>query len=95
MKLATQQPTCNTCASTKKSSSIYSVEYNVVESYWFNAIGIVKVVNSVGQHNLYIGQGEGKDQHKDEQKIAALGVKIDVPSLVKFMYDQRKNTKTT
>lgn len=67
------------------------MEYKVVDSYWFNTIGIVKVVNSVGQHNLYIGDGEGKDQHKDEQKIAATGVKIDVHSLVKFLYDRSKN----
>jgi hypothetical protein len=68
------------------------VEYNVVESHWFNTIGIVKVVNSVGQHNLYIGQGEGKDQHKDEQKIAATGVKVHRDILVKFLYDTSYKT---
>lgn len=67
------------------------MEYKVVDSFWFNTIGIVKVVNSVGQHNFYIGQGDGIDQHKDEQKIAATGSKISVPILVKFLYDQSKN----
>jgi|694.fasta_scaffold12565_5 hypothetical protein len=62
--------------------------YKVVDSCWFNEIGIVKVENATGDFNLYIGKGDGKDQRADEQKIAATGVKVHRDILVKFMYDR-------
>ena len=62
--------------------------YNVVESYWFGTIGIVKIDLATGDFALYIGQGDGKDQKSDEQKIAATGVKIHRDILVKFLYDR-------
>ena len=67
------------------------MEYNVVDSCWFNKIGIVKVVSRTGEQNLYIGEGDGIDQKKDEQKIAATGMKINIHVLVKFLYDRSFN----
>lgn len=71
------------------------MEYNVVESFWFNEIGIVKVHLATGDFALYIGKGEGKDQKKDEQHIAANGSKVPRDILVKFMYDKSYQLKKT
>lgn len=48
-------------------------KYNVVESVWYNKIGIVTVVDDFGNQKMYIGLGDGFNQEDDEQQIAAYG----------------------
>ena len=62
-----------------------SNEARVVDSYWFNYIGLIKVQDKfTGEYKYYIGQGEGKDQHTDEQYIAKNGVKVSPQALKMF-----------
>jgi hypothetical protein len=57
----------------------------IVDSFWFNYTGIVKVLDELtGEYNYYIGQGKGKDQHADEQYIATYGTPVYPQSLIRF-----------
>lgn len=47
--------------------------YNVVESVWYNKIGIVTVIDDFGNQKMYIGLGDGFNQEDDEQLIASYG----------------------
>ena len=58
----------------KKSKT--SDRYEVVNSIWFNHIGIVKVKTNYFGYKYYIGQGAGLDQDEDEQKIARNGMPV-------------------
>jgi len=49
------------------------MEYNVLESIWFNKIGIVCVQTEYDGIKYYIGQGQGLDMQQDEQHIATWG----------------------
>lgn len=54
----------------------------IVNKWWFtpgsdtHCIGVVEVINDVGEHKLYIGVGEGKDVDEDTQRIANWGAKL-------------------
>ena len=48
-------------------------KYNVIESVWYNKIGIVTVVDDFGNQKMYIGLGDGFNQEDDEQLIASYG----------------------
>lgn len=45
----------------------------VIESIWFNSIGIVKVEDENGDIMFRIGTGYGFDQKMDEDKIVKWG----------------------
>ena len=45
----------------------------VIESIWFNSIGIVKVQDENGNITFRIGTGYGFDQKMDEDKIMKWG----------------------
>jgi hypothetical protein len=49
-------------------------EYNVIDSIWFGAIGIVRVRPEYGEDKFYIGASDGTNQRQDEQKIARSGM---------------------
>jgi hypothetical protein len=51
-------------------------KYKVVESIWFNHIGIVKVQTQSDVFKYYIGECVGLDQEEDEQKIARNGIPV-------------------
>jgi hypothetical protein len=60
-------------------------EKRVVDSFWFQYIGIVKVLDELtGEYKYYIGQGKGDDQHADEQFIATNGTPVYPQSLMRF-----------
>lgn len=51
-------------------------DYQIMDSYWFNTIGLVKVRTSIGEVKYYIGQGKGFNQQEDEQLIAETGMPV-------------------
>lgn len=59
-------------------------DYQVIDSYWFNHIGIVKIATSFGEFKYYIGQGKGLDQQEDEQIIAQTGTPVSPSHLKAF-----------
>ena len=61
-------------------------EYNVVDSFWFNKIGIVKVRSTDYTFKYYIGVGKGDSQTEDEQLIAATGSPVS-PYALKMFFD--------
>jgi hypothetical protein len=67
------------------------VKYNVIDSVWFNTIGIVRVRPDFGQDKFYIGQGLGLDQKADEQHIARCGMPYR-PDLLDVFFSQRKES---
>lgn len=57
----------------------------VVDSYWFEYTGIVKVLDELtGEYKYYIGQGRGENQHADEQYIAKNGTPVQPQTLIRF-----------
>lgn len=60
-----------------------SDKYEVINSIWFNHIGIVKVKTQYFGYKFYIGQGAGLDEEEDEQKIARNGMPVS-----KLMIDE-------
>lgn len=65
-------------------SPMQAQEYNVIDSFWFGYIGIVKVKSSNGEIKFYIGQGQGEHQQIDEQHIAANGSSVSPQALKMF-----------
>jgi hypothetical protein len=61
-----------------------SEKYKVVESIWFNRIGIVKIETMYFGFKYYIGVGEGLNQDEDEQKIARNGMPVYKESINQF-----------
>jgi len=63
-------------------------KYNVVDSIWFNEVGIVKVLDDVGDAKYYIGKISpiNGTQEEDEQFIAPWGSKISV-FMVKHFFE--------
>ena len=57
------------------------MEYNVIDSVWYNTIGIVWVKTEYDGVKAYIGIGSGLDQKADEQHIAAWGQTFDAAYL--------------
>lgn len=49
-------------------------KYNVIDSIWFGAIGIVRVRPEYGDDKFYIGSGHGLVKEHDEQAIAMNGM---------------------
>lgn len=60
-------------------------KYEVVNSIWFNHIGIVKVKTQYFGYKFYIGQGAGLDQEEDEQKIARNGMPVNKSIINEFL----------
>ena len=65
-------------------SPMQANEFTVVDSFWFNYIGIVKVKSANGEFKYYIGQGEGNHQQEDEQTIARTGTPVHPLTLKMF-----------
>ncbi len=63
-------------------------KYNVVDSIWFNEVGIVKVLDDVGDAKYYIGKTSPTNatQEEDEQFIAAWGSEISI-YIVKHFFE--------
>lgn len=59
-------------------------KYNVIDSFWFEKIGIVKVETKFSGIKFYIGKGDGKNQQEDEQRIARLGMPVPVHVMLSF-----------
>jgi hypothetical protein len=59
-------------------------KYEVVNSIWFNHIGIVKVKTNYFGNKYYIGAGTGLDQEEDEQKIARNGMPVSKSMINEF-----------
>ena len=59
-------------------------KYEVVNSIWFNHIGIVKVKTNYFGFKYYIGAGIGLDQEEDEQKIARNGMPVSKSMINEF-----------
>jgi hypothetical protein len=59
-------------------------KYKVVDSIWFNHIGIVKVATEYYGDKYYIGEGAGLDQEQDEQKIARNGMPVSKSMINEF-----------
>ena len=59
-------------------------KYKVVDSIWFNHIGIVKVATEYYGDRYYIGEGAGLDQEQDEQKIARNGMPVNKSIINQF-----------
>jgi hypothetical protein len=47
-------------------------KYNVIDSFWFGTIGIVKIDNGF-EEKWYIGEASGLNKEDDEQYIATFG----------------------
>ena len=58
--------------------------YEVVNSIWFDHIGIVKVKTKFYGYKYYIGQCVGLDQEEDEQKIARNGMPVSKSMINEF-----------
>lgn len=53
----------------------------IENKWWFTpgqgpCIGVVSVVNDVGERRLYIGTGDGLSEEADARKIAAWGTRV-------------------
>ena len=59
-------------------------KYNVVDSFWFDKIGIVRVETKFNGIKFYIGKGDGKNEKEDEQRIARLGIPVPVQTMLQF-----------
>jgi hypothetical protein len=71
-------------------SPMQAQEYNVVDSFWFGYIGIVRVKTGNGDIKYYIGQGKGEHQHADEQHIAGYGQPVSLDGLNLFLNAQNQ-----
>jgi hypothetical protein len=69
-----------------------SNKFNVIDSYWFNKIGIVKVKTQFSGIKYYIHQIPGIDKHFDEQFIAKLGSPLTA-EILPFLKDLKSNHK--
>ena len=58
----------------------------VVDSYWFNTIGLIKIRTETGELKYYIGQGKGHNQQEDEQIIATTGMPV-APKHLKLFFE--------
>lgn len=56
----------------------------ILNSIWFNTIGIVCIKNEIGTIKYYIGQGKGINQKEDEVHIAEYGMPINKNILIEF-----------
>jgi len=59
--------------------------YNIVDTLWFNDIGLVKVYDEYVGYKYYIGKAKGLDEHEDAQSIAAWGTPV-YPSVIQEMF---------
>lgn len=50
----------------------------IVDSIWFNTIGIVVIETAEGKHKAYIGLGDGFDESADQQLIARIGMPFNI-----------------
>ena len=60
-------------------------EYNVVDSIWFNEIGIVRVRPEVGEDKFYIGPCKGGTEEEDTRYIATWGTPV-YPEVLKDFF---------
>lgn len=65
--------------------------YNVIDSVWFDKIGIVKVQTKYNGIKYYIGKGRGLDESEDEQFIAKLGMPVSKIVLKSFFKEEDKD----
>jgi hypothetical protein len=61
---------------------------NVLESVWYGEIGIVKIDNGF-EIKWYIGRGQGINQERDEQWIAAYGMPF-YPQMLEQFFNIKK-----
>jgi hypothetical protein len=59
-------------------------DYNVVDSVWYDTIGIVRVRPEYGDDKFYIGNGFGVNKYLDEQDIARNGMPYYPQALTSF-----------
>lgn len=59
-------------------------KYNVVDSIWFEKMGIVKVKTKFSGHKFYIGKGLGFNEKEDEQSIARNGMPVPIKTIQRF-----------
>lgn len=64
------------------------MEHKVLDSVWFDKIGIVKIETRHSGVKWYIGVGMGKSQYADEQMIAAWGNPFYPQALKNFLEDE-------
>jgi hypothetical protein len=69
-----------------------SNKFNVIDSYWINKIGIVKVKTQFSGIKYYIHQTPGIDKHFDEQFIAKLGTPL-TSEILPFLQDLKRTIK--
>ena len=58
--------------------------YNVLDSIWFDKMGIVKVQTKFNGLKFYIGKGLGFNEKDDEQLIARNGMPVPIKSIQRF-----------
>lgn len=59
----------------------------IIDSIWFNDIGIVATRNDMGQVKFYIGKGNGINEIDDNLKIASCGTRV-IPDYIKKFFDK-------
>ena len=59
-------------------------KYNVLDSIWFDKMGIVKVETKFSGVKFYIGKGLGLNEKEDEQLIAKNGMPVPIKSIQRF-----------
>ena len=64
-------------------------DYNVIDSVWFDNIGIVRVRPEFGDEKFYIGCGNGQNKEADEQCIAEWGIPY-YPQALEGFFDVHK-----
>jgi len=69
-----------------------SNKFNVIDSYWLNKIGVVKVKTQFSEIKYFIHQTPGIDKNFDEQFIAKLGTPITA-EILPFLQDLKSKSK--
>lgn len=71
------------------------MEARIIDSVWFNLVGIVKVQDPItNEIKFYIGQGNGANQEKDEEFIANWGSPFQMEMFKAFFEKQEVNQNT-
>jgi hypothetical protein len=69
-----------------------SNKFNVIDSYWLNKIGVVKVKTQFSGIKYFIHQTPGIDKNFDEQFIAKLGTPVTA-EILPFLQDLKSKPK--
>ncbi len=56
----------------------------IIDSIWFNEVGMVSTKNETGEVKFYIGKARGCIQEDDEQCIADHGTKVNTEDVINF-----------